>query len=217
MREAIIERVEATKIIAILRGVSDRDICLKLASAIRKGGIELIEVTFNQSAPERFSDTTNAISAIAREFGEDICVGAGTVLTPELVQMAAEAGAKYIVSPDVSIPVIQKTRELELVSIPGALTPSEITTAISVGADIIKLFPAGSMGSGYIKSIKAPLSHIKFVATGGIDAGNIPEFLAAGCVGFGIGGNLVNVQWAAEGRYDQITQAAQEIYRAANG
>jgi len=214
LREEIIRKIEEEKIIAIIRGIGDTELCLRLSEALIKGGIKLIEVTFDQSAPDRFSDTSNAISAIDRAFGNDVCIGAGTVLTPQLAEMAGGAGAKYIISPDVSDAVIEKTRELGLVSIPGAMTPSEITHAIRVGADIIKLFPAGVLGAAYVKSIKAPLNHIKLLATGGVDASNVSELQKAGCIGFGIGGNLVNKDYIKEGRFDKITEAAREILSA---
>ena len=216
MREIVIERISKSKLIAIVRGIADKEQCIRLAQAIYEGGIDLIEVTFNQSAPERFSDTTNAIAAISEHLGDKVCVGAGTVLTPQLAKMAADAGAKYIIAPDANVAVIQKTRELGLVSIPGVLTPTEIAAALEAGADFAKLFPAGLFGSGYIKALKAPLSHVKMLAVGGIDASNIPEFLASGCDGFGIGGNLVNKAWIEAGQFDKITQVARSLRDAVN-
>jgi len=216
VREIVLSRIGKSKLIAIVRGIADKEQCIRVAQAICDGGIDLIEVTFNQSAPERFSDTTNAIAAINEHLGDKMCVGAGTVMTPELVKMAADAGAKYIIAPDANIAVIQKTRELGLVSIPGVLTATEIAQAVEAGADFAKLFPAGLFGSGYIKALKAPLSHVKMLAVGGIDAGNIPEFLACGCDGFGIGGNLVNKAWIDAGQYDKITEVARSMRDAVN-
>ena len=214
MRERIIQRINQTKIIAIIRGIPDRSLCLSVVEAIYQGGIDLVEVTFNQSAPERFTDTTGAISAIRDRFGDKVAVGAGTVLTPEQAQMAADAGAAYLISPNADAAVIQKTRDLGLVSIPGVLSPTEIVAAADAGADFAKLFPAGLLGSDYIKAIKAPLSHIKVLAVGGVDAGNIPAFLKAGCDGFGIGGTLVNKAWIAAGAYHKITEVAESLCRA---
>lgn len=216
MREEIIRLMADKKIIAIVRGISDREKCIRLAEALLKGGICLIEVTFNQSAPKRFSDTLSAISEIDRVFGSAVSVGAGTVLTTEQVIMAESAGAKYIISPNTSVSVIEKTRDLGLVSIPGAMTPTEITLAASAGADIVKLFPAGILGTAYINAIRAPLNHVRLLATGGIDARNIPELLTCGCFGFGVGGNLVNKEWIESGQFERITLAAREICDAAD-
>lgn len=213
MREKVLQQIAEKKIIAIVRGIEPEKI-LKLAQALLDGGINMIEVTFNQRNPERFSDTTTAIAAIVQHFGDQILVGAGTVMTPEQVQMAADAGAKYIISPDTNVEVIKKTRELNLVSLPGAFTPTEMVLAHNCGADYVKAFPAGNFGPEYIKAVKAPLSHIKLLGVGGINAQNIPAFLKAGCEGFGIGGNLVNKTWIDNEEFEKITECAREYCRA---
>lgn len=213
MREAVIEKVIDRKIIAIIRGLKG-DKCLKVADALYKGGITMIEITFNQSAPDNRHLTTDSIAAIRKHFGNDVLVGAGTVMTPEQVCMAGDAGALYIISPDVNPEVIKKTRELGLVSIPGALTPSEITSAHRYGADIVKLFPAANMGVSYIKAIRAPINHIPMMAVGGINENNIRDFVNAGCIGAGVGGNLVNKTWIEAGEYYKITELAKKMVAA---
>ena len=135
-------------------------------------------------------------------------VGAGTVTSVELVELAAKAGAKYIISPDTNVDVIRRTRELGLVSLPGALTPSEITTAYNNGADFVKLFPIADMGASYVKAVRAPLGHIDMLAVGGVNDKNLKSFLDAGVCGAGIGGNLVNKAWIAAGEYEKITEIA---------
>ena len=217
LRESVISRITSDKLIAIVRGIQNRDHCLKVAQALVAGGIGLIEVTFNQSAPDRFSDTTAAIAAMSEVFGDRVCMGAGTVLTPREVELAAEAGAKYIISPNTNAAVIKRTRDLGLVSIPGIVTPTELVNALEAGADFGKLFPAGTFGSGYVKALKAPLSHAKILAVGGVDANTIPEFLAASCEGFGIGGNLVKGTWIEAGQFDKITEVARDLYKATHG
>lgn len=212
MREAIIEQIERHKLIAIIRGI-DPKLCLRVAKAISEGGINLIEVTFDQRNPDSFPKTAEAIAAIDKHFGGEVLVGAGTVLDTKQLRLAAEAGAKYIISPDARKSVIRMARTWGLVSIPGVMTPTEIAMAHRNGADFVKLFPAGSMGSSYIKAVLAPLSHVRMLAVGGIDASNIPEFLEAGCRGFGIGGNLVNKNWIEAGEYSKITEAAQAMCR----
>ena len=207
MREQIIEQVQKQKVIAILRGLSTEE-CMKTAQALYDGGIRLLEVTFDQKDTYRHADTINSICRITDHFRHKIYVGAGTVTSPALVEAAAKAGAQYIISPDSSQAVIEKTRELGLVSMPGALTPTEIMNAHNWGADFVKLFPAGNLGTGYIKAICAPLNHIRLLAVGGVNPENITEFLNAGCCGAGIGGNLANRKWIAAGEYERITQTA---------
>ena len=216
MKKRVIQAILDEKIIAIARGLTP-DQCVAAAKALYAGGIRLVEVTFDQSQKIPFSKTAEAISAIAKEFEGKMYVGAGTVLTPEQVQIAADAGASYIISPDANPEVIRKTVELGLVSIPGVLTPSEATAAHRAGADFGKVFPAGNMGAGYIKAIRAPLNHIPLLAVGCISDANVADFLAAGCCGAGIGGNLVNKTWIANGEFDKITEVAARTVAAAKG
>lgn len=213
MRETVLERIESGKIIAILRGLEEGKV-VAVARALLAGGIGMIEVTFDQTDPANFSATGRAIGAICRELGGEVLAGAGTVMTPEQVNIAAEAGAGYIVSPNTDATVIAETRRLGLVSIPGALTPTEAATAHAAGADYVKLFPAGSLGAGYLKSIKAPLAHIRFLATGGVDERNAAEFLRAGAAGIGVGGNLANREWIEAGEFDKITALARRYVEA---
>ncbi len=213
MREEIIEKILKEKVIAIVRGL-DPDRCLKVAKALYDGGIRLLEITFAQNKPETFKDTQKAISAISEAFKGEMEIGAGTVLTPEQVDMAVDAGAKYIISPDVKEAVIKRTIERGAVSLPGALTPSEITTAYEYGADFVKIFPAGSLGAGYIKAVKAPISHIRLLAVGGINEDNAKDYLSAGACGLGIGGNLVNAKHIENGEYEKLTEVAKKLMSA---
>ena len=125
-----------------------------------------------------------------------------------MVERAYAAGAQFIVSPDTNVAVIQRTRELGMVSMPGAMTPSEAMAAHTAGADFVKLFPAGALGAGYIKAVRAPLSHIAFLAVGGINENNAKSFIEAGCVGLGVGGNLVNKAWIEAGEFNKIAALA---------
>ena len=216
MREKVIAEVLRGKLIAIVRGMDEEQI-LPIAMAIREGGIRMLEVTFNQANPDSFASTARSIQAIRKEFGEDGYAGAGTVITAEQLELAAEAGAQYIIAPDANVEIIKKTRELGLVSMPGAMTPSECVAAHNAGADFVKLFPLGNLGAGYLKAIRAPLSHIKFLGVGGINEKNAGEFLKAGAVGFGVGGNLVNKEWIDAGRFDLITGLAAKYVEAVGG
>ncbi|MCL2059216.1 MAG: bifunctional 4-hydroxy-2-oxoglutarate aldolase/2-dehydro-3-deoxy-phosphogluconate aldolase [Oscillospiraceae bacterium] len=213
MREKVIAEILRGKLIAIVRGMAEEQI-VPIAEAIRAGGISMLEVTFNQANPDSFASTARAIAAIRKSFGDAGYAGAGTVITVQQLEMAAEAGAQYIIAPDANPEIIRKTREMGLVSIPGAMTPSECVMAHNAGADFVKLFPLGNLGAGYLKAIRAPLSHIKFLGVGGISEKNAAEYLAAGAVGFGVGGNLVNKEWIDAGRFDLITELATKYVNA---
>ena len=213
MTEQIISLTREKKIIAIVRGIAPEQ-GLQTAQALYDGGIRMIEVTFDQKNPKNWKNTTDMIRAIDAHFGGKVAVGAGTVTTPELVELAAAAGAKYIISPDAKEAVIRHTRQLGLVSMPGALTPTEITNAWDWGADFVKLFPIGALGLDYLKAITAPLSHIPLLAVGGVNLSNVTDYLSAGCVGAGIGGNLVNAKWIAAGEFEKITQSARQLVEA---
>lgn len=212
MRERTIAEILSKKFIAIVRGVGAEHI-RPLAGALAAGGVPLVEVTFDQRDPASFAGTAGAIAALAAM--EGILPGAGTVMTPEQVNLAARAGALYIISPNADEAVIRETRRLGLVSLPGVMTATECVNAHAWGADMLKLFPAGALGAEYLKALKAPLGHMRFLAVGGINAANVPEFLAAGAEGFGVGGNLVNREWIAAGAFGRITAAAAEMVRAA--
>ena len=210
MRQETIRAVEAEKVIAIVRGAAPEQ-CLKVAQALYDGGIRLMEVTYNQKDPASWQATADAIGAIAKEFEGRMLVGAGTVTNTELVEMTAKAGGRFIISPDCYPDVIRRTLELDMVSMPGALTPTEVMQAHRAGADFVKLFPIGNLGVSYAKAVMAPISHVKLMAVGGVNEKNIADFLAAGAVGAGVGGNLVNKTWIANGEFDKITALAKEF------
>ena len=214
MREEAIAKIQEEKIIAIVRGVG-AEACRKVADALYEGGIRLMEITFDQKDPASFAATGGAIRAIGEAYAGRMLVGAGTVTSVELVELAASAGARYIISPDVNVDVIRRTRELEMVSLPGAMTPTEVMTAHNAGADFVKLFPAGNLGVSYIKAIRAPISHVKLLAVGGVNEDNVAEFLHAGLVGAGVGGNLANKKWIEAGEYHKITETARKLVDAA--
>lgn len=199
-------------IVAIIRGF-EPDICLKLTEAYVKGGLDMVEVTFNQKAPETWKDTAAAIKAIKANFGDVVKVGAGTVLTEEQLTICEDAGGEYMVTPNVNVDLIRKCVADGLMAMPGAITPSEAVTAWNAGASYVKLFPIGVLGPGYVKAVMAPLSHIPFLAVGGIGPDNIADFIKAGCVGAGVGGNLTNKEWIAAGEWDKITATAAALVR----
>ena len=213
MREAIIQSVLENKLIAIVRGVYGED-CIRLAKALCAGGIKLLEVTFDQSSPALWEKTADTIRVLNQQLGDQMTFGAGTVTSVELVSIAKAAGAQFIVSPDCDPEVIRATVAAGMVSMPGALTPTEVLQAHKAGADFVKLFPAGNLGPGYLKSVAAPINHVKLLAVGGVNEKNVAEFLKAGAVGAGVGGNLVNKTWIAEQRFDEITALAKAFVDA---
>lgn len=215
MRQEVIDVVYQSKIVAIVRGF-DPEVCVKLAEAYAKGGIRLVEVTFPQAKPEDWTKTTTAIKTISERLAGKIIVGAGTVLTLEQLHMAKEAGARYIVTPSVNVNVIKEAKALGLVTMPGALTPTEAVTAYEAGADFVKIFPAGAMGPKYLKDVRAPLSHIPFLAVGGIGADNVADFMKAGAVGVGVGGMLTDRKLIEAGAWDQIADYARTLYANAH-
>ncbi len=216
MKHTALEAIMETKVIAIVRGIPSTQIC-DLAGAILAGGLRCLEVTFDHSSEGGIEETLRSIRLLSERFGNEIEVGAGTVMTAEEVNLAKEAGAGYIISPNADEAVIRETRRLELVSIPGAMTATEAACAWSWGAHIVKLFPAGILGPEYIKALRGPLGHIPFTAVGGVTPQNTPDFLRAGCVGVGVGGNLVSAKLVSEGKLDEITNTARAYAQAVRG
>ena len=207
MKTAIKQQIRESKLIAIVRGVEPEK-CIKIAQALYDGGFRLMEITYDQKHPETWESTAQTIGAVAEAFAGRMYIGAGTVTCPELVELTHKYGGRFIISPDMNEAVITRTCELGMVSIPGALTPTEITSAHRAGADFVKLFPAGVFGASYIKAVKAPISHIDLLVVGGVNENNVASFLSAGAIGAGIGGNLVNAAWVKAGQYEKITETA---------
>ena len=137
-------------------------------------------------------------------------IGAGTVLTKKQVRLTRGAGGCFIISPDTNPEVIRETFLCQMVSMPGALTPTEICCAHEYGADFVKLFPITNMGPDYVKAVKAPLSHIKLLAVGGIDETNMETYLKAGVCGFGVGSNIIDKKMLQNSDYKGITELAKK-------
>ena len=211
--DTLINEILENRIIAIGRGASSQE-CLKVVEALYQGGIRFIEITYNQSKPDSWEETAHTIGVLADQYKGRVHIGAGTVTNPHLVELTHENHGEYIISPNTDVDVIRRTKELGMLSIPGAMTPSEIMTAHHAGADFVKLFPAGDLGTSYVKAIKAPLNHIRLLAVGGVNEENIGDFLKAGCVGAGIGGNLAKKDWIKAGEYGKLTEAAVRLLEA---
>lgn len=210
MRDQIIKTVLEEKIIVIVRGV-EKDKLIPLAEAMYKGGIRLLEITYSANGSVSDEETASRIKLLSDNFEGRMYIGAGTVLTEKQVELTKNAGGKFIISPDSNKEVIEKTRELSLVSMPGALTPTEIQAAHRWGADFVKVFPAAAgFDSGYIKAIKAPLSHIKLLAVGGVGQKNMEEFFKAGACGIGVGSEIINKKMIEENDFSGIAKLASD-------
>ena len=209
MLKKIKETILDKKIIVIVRGVESEKL-IPLAEAMYDGGIRLLEITYSADGSVSDEDTAANIKALADHFGDRMYIGAGTVLTEKQVKLTKEAGGCFIISPDTNSDVIRKTKELDMVSMPGALTPTEIQKAHISGADFVKLFPITNMGVDYVKAVKAPLSHIKLLAVGGITENNMKEYIKAGVSGFGVGSNIIDKKMLAEEDYSGITALAEK-------
>ena len=212
----VIKLIDSEKIIVIVRGVDKKDL-IPLAKSMYDGGIRLLEVTYSANGSVTDEETADSIKLLADYFGDKMVIGAGTVLTEKQVELTYNAGGKFIISPDTYDKVIKKSVELGLVSMPGALNPNEIKKANSLGADNVKLFPITNLGVGYLKAVKAPLSHVKLLAVGGVDENNMSDYLSAGINGFGIGSNIVNKNLIKSGNFEKITDLARKYVKVVKG
>jgi len=176
--------------------------------AVMEGGIKAVEVTFTvPGAP-------GVIRRVKHEFGDSILLGAGTVLTPEQAEDAVDAGAVYIISPNTDEKVIGAAKRLNVLSIPGAFTPTEVVRAWDLGADAVKIFPASVGGPAYIKALKAPLPHIPLIPTGGVDDRTVAEFFRAGAFAVGAGGALFDQKRLKAKDYAGMTEVAKRFTTA---
>lgn len=206
-REEIIKDIEENKIIVIMRGFTTEQL-IKSVEAMAKGGIKLVEVTFDQSGKIKDEETSANIRALKEHFAGRVRIGAGTVMSERQAELAFEGGAEFIISPDCYEPVIRKTRELGMVSIPGVFTPTEAANAYRYGADFAKLFPNSEVGISYLKALIAPLSHIKFLAVGGINHENMTDYINAGAKGIGVATAIADRKLILAGKYDELTEKA---------
>ena len=170
----------------IARGVPAETL-MHATEALYRAGVRLLETTFDHLLADPISDNAKKISMLHKAYGDRILIGAGTVLTEDEAQAAFDAGAKFIISPNTNARVVARTKKLEMVSIPGAVTPTEICAAWDMDADIVKLFPADDAGFHYIQNIRGPLPHIPLMVTGGVNPVSIPKFLELGVHAFGTG------------------------------
>ena len=216
LKKRVCQAIKENKLIAIVRDVP-LDKIVSLAQALYDGGIRLLEITYFADGSVADTTVAEAIKLLAETFKEKMYIGAGTVLTVSQVKLTYDAGGCFIISPNVSESVINETCKLDMVSIPGALTPTEIVNAKEFGADFIKLFPITTLGTSYVKAIKAPLTNVDLLAVGGIDENNMADYLNVGISGFGVGTNIINKKMIKEGDFEGITQLAKKYMAVLNG
>ncbi len=201
------------RILAILRGIYG-ETALRTAEALCCGGVRTVEVTFEADRPETWEQTAETLQLLNREFGQQLLLGAGTVLTCRQVTLAAQAGAQLAVAPNTDAAVIRAALEAGLCPLPGAMTPTEIAAAQAAGAAAVKVFPAGLLGPAYFQAVSTPLSGIPLFAFGGVTEHNAAAFLAAGAAGIGVSSTLAGAHLAEAGAFDEIRQNAAALCRA---
>lgn len=206
--------IERYRIIAILRGVPVEKTA-QVAMALYNGGIRLLEITFDQKAENRLEDIRRSILSVKDVLGDGLRIGAGTVMSAKEVCAVRDAGASFILSPNVDQEVIEQAVSLGIEAIPGALTPTEVVDAYRYGASAVKLFPAGIMGLPYCRALMAPVNNIPMIAVGGVDEKNLAEFIRAGFMGAGIGSSLTHHSLVAGERYGELEELARHYCRVA--
>lgn len=197
----VYEMIRREKIIVIVRGV-ETDVIIEIAEAILKAGITLFEVACNTEG------VFEMIRLLDKKLGDKMIIGAGTCITTDLCKKAIEAGAKYIIAPDVNPDVIDYCVKRDIAVLPGAATATEILTAKRYGAKMVKIFPASAIGIDYIKALRDPIDDIDFVAVGGVRPENIRDFFSAGCIAVAIGASVVRKDFVAKRDWAAITDTA---------
>ena len=208
----VLQRIRDTGLIPVVRAES-ADQAMRAVKAIKAGGVDVLEVTMTVPG------AIGVIEQVAKAFGDEALIGAGTVLDLETAQACIQAGAQFIVSPALNEEMIAFCRDNDIAVFPGALTPTEILSAWNAGADAVKVFPAGAVGgASYLKALKAPLPQIELVPTGGVNLKTAADFIKAGAMALGVGADLVDVKALRDGNAELITERARqflEIVRAA--
>jgi 2-dehydro-3-deoxyphosphogluconate aldolase/(4S)-4-hydroxy-2-oxoglutarate aldolase len=198
----VIGRLTSIGIIPVVRAEST-EMARRAVAAILKGGISVLEITMTVPG------AVGVIKELSATIDPEVIIGAGTVLDPQTAQACIDAGAQFIVSPALNLETVALCGRLGIAVMPGVLTPTEVVTAWSAGADFVKVFPAGAVGgASYIKALKAPLPHVKIVPTGGVSLETAAAFIKAGAEALGVGGELVDIKALRQGRDEVITERA---------
>lgn len=203
-KEKVLETIFQTKVVAVIR-MADSGKLLKVVEAVQAGGVKAIEITMT------VPDAIEVIRAMARNKPAGVVIGAGSVLDPETARAAILAGAEFVVSPVTNLDTIRLCIRYGVPVMPGALTPTEIVTAWQAGADIVKIFPATSVGPKYFKDIHGPLPQIRLMPTGGVSLENSADFIKNGACCVGIGTALLDTKAIAAGDWNALTENARKL------
>ena len=208
MREETKKTLEQAVLIPVLRAGSIQT-GHALVDAMMAGGVTVVEVTMT------VPNALTLLRELKQRHGDRLLLGSGTVTDAAQAEATIDAGAEFVVSPSLHLDVIAKTKELRKISIPGALTPTEVITAWRAGADYVKIFPCSAMGgASYLKSLLAPFPELKLIPTGGVTLQTAADFLKAGARALGVGTDLVNTPAIAEGNPEIVTNAARAYLEA---
>ena len=206
--DEVIARIAEVGIVPVVRASSVEQ-ANRAVEAICAGGIPVVEITMT------VPNAVSVIREVARQRGHDVLIGAGTVITAEQAEECFNAGARFLVSPGLSVAALEVAKRHNKLAIPGALTPTELMAAQGHGAKLVKIFPCGNVGGAkYLKSLKAPFPDASLIPTGGVNASNAAEFIAAGAFALGVGADLVDATALREGNLGKITAAAKELVNA---
>jgi len=209
-KQQVLRRVAEVGVVPVVRADSAEQ-AMQVIEAIKAGGVDVLEVTMTVPGAVR------VIERLADRYGDQIVLGAGTVLDPETARACILAGATFVVSPALNTGTVEMCRRYSVAVLPGALTPTEVVTAWQAGADVVKVFPCGALGGAkYLKSLKAPLPQVEMIPTGGVSLKTAAEFIEAGALALGVGADLVDTKAVREGRPEKVTEAAR-AYVAAVG
>ena len=203
----LLERTLKDRLVAIIRLRHEAPLA-RVAEVLVAGGVRALEFTLTSPG------AVPAITACRARFGDDIIVGAGTVLDAEEARRCLDAGAQFLVSPGFDPAVVALARACGALALPGALTPTEIVTAWRAGADVVKVFPARAFGPRYIADLLAPLPQVRLMPTGGVDETNVAAYLRAGAVGVAVGGRLVAEDAVERADWDALTERARVLVAA---
>jgi len=203
----VLRRIAEVGLVPVVRAQS-ADEAMRAVDAIREGGVSILEITMTVPG------AIGVMEAVAGRHGSDAVLGAGTVLDAETARACILAGAQFVVSPSLDLGTIALCRRYGIAVIPGALTPTEVVTAWSAGADVVKVFPCGALGgASYIKALKAPLPQVELIPTGGVSLETAADFIRAGSLALGVGADLVDLAALREGNAKQVTERAREFVR----
>lgn len=207
-KQQILSSILEIGVVPVVR-TNSAETAVKAIEAIYAGGVRAAEITMTVPG------AIKALEKVADQFGDKIMLGAGTVLDPETARICMLAGAQFFVTPSLRLSTIEMVKRYSKVICCGALTPTEVVTAWEAGSDVVKIFPANSVGGPkYIKALKGPLPHIEMIPTGGVNLETAGEFLKAGACAVAVGGELVDGKLIAEGRFDTIEERARQFLAA---